>query len=349
MMKQVRHGYLLLGVCDCVCGPIIGCVWSHHWVCVVHHQSSTINHQALTSFVHTSGEDQEETGWKYIHGDVFRFPPHLNLFCAAIGTGTQIFVMALCIFALGLLQTFHPTNRGALLAACVVLYALTAGTCCHGKKMANARAQMQGHVTHHCHTSLTTTTGVAGYVAGASYKVMGGTNWVRNVLLTCVLFCGPMLVMFSFLNTVAFAYGSTQALPWQTIVIIILLWALVTFPLTVLGGIAGISGHLGQICCMCCCHTPRPLLAQAKTPRQSLMHHAEQPSIPVRSLHCPGIVPHHHRWLWPGFCHLVPSTSSCTTSLRACGATRTMWVPYTPFCSSCLSFCSSSRRLSLLP
>lgn len=82
-------------------------------------------------------------------------------------------------------------------------------------------------------------TGVAGYVAGASYKVMGGTNWVRNVLLTCVLFCGPMLVMFSFLNTVAFAYGSTQALPWQTIVIIILLWALVTFPLTVLGGIAG--------------------------------------------------------------------------------------------------------------
>ena len=34
-------------------------------------------------------DDQEETGWKYIHGDVFRFPPHKNLFCAFIGTGAQ--------------------------------------------------------------------------------------------------------------------------------------------------------------------------------------------------------------------------------------------------------------------
>ena len=29
-------------------------------------------------------------GWKYIHGDVFRFPPYLNLFCAVVGTGTQV-------------------------------------------------------------------------------------------------------------------------------------------------------------------------------------------------------------------------------------------------------------------
>ena len=24
------------------------------------------------------GEEQEETGWKYLHGDVFRFPPHVR-------------------------------------------------------------------------------------------------------------------------------------------------------------------------------------------------------------------------------------------------------------------------------
>ena len=66
-------------------------------------------------------------GWKYIHGDVFRFPPHLNLFCAVVGTGTQILVLAFAIFALSLLGTYHPYNRGALLTSCVVLYALTAG------------------------------------------------------------------------------------------------------------------------------------------------------------------------------------------------------------------------------
>ncbi len=43
-------------------------------------------------------DDNEETGWKYIHGDVFRFPPHKNVFCAFVGTGAQ--VKAFCTFDL---------------------------------------------------------------------------------------------------------------------------------------------------------------------------------------------------------------------------------------------------------
>ena len=35
--------------------------------------------------------------------------------------------MSLCIFALALAGVFYPYNRGGMLAACVVLYALTAG------------------------------------------------------------------------------------------------------------------------------------------------------------------------------------------------------------------------------
>ncbi len=35
-------------------------------------------------------DDSDETGWKYIHGDVFRFPPHKNLFCAFVGSGAQV-------------------------------------------------------------------------------------------------------------------------------------------------------------------------------------------------------------------------------------------------------------------
>jgi hypothetical protein len=124
-----------------------------------------------------------------------------------IGVGTQMMAMALSIFALALIGVFYPYNRGALLSACVVLYALTAG--------------------------------IAGYVSGSYFKMLGGNNWVSNVLLTAVLFCGPLLATFSFLNTVAIVYGSSAALPFGTICIIIVIWALVTFPLTVLGGIAG--------------------------------------------------------------------------------------------------------------
>ena len=74
-------------------------------------------------------------------------------------------------------------------------------------------------------------------MSGVWYKMLGGANWVSNVLLTAALFLGPLLGVFSVLNTIAWVQGSTQALPFGTICIIIVVWALVTFPLTVLGGI----------------------------------------------------------------------------------------------------------------
>ncbi|KAE8684681.1 Transmembrane 9 superfamily member 2 [Hibiscus syriacus] len=117
-------------------------------------------------------DDQEESGWKYIHVGVF-----------------------------------YPYNRGALFTALVVIYALTSG--------------------------------IAGYTAATFYGQLEGTNWVRNLLLTGSLFCGPLFVTFCFLNTVAIAYKATAALPFGTIVVILLIWALVTSPLLVIGGIAG--------------------------------------------------------------------------------------------------------------
>ncbi|KAJ6707303.1 TRANSMEMBRANE 9 SUPERFAMILY PROTEIN [Salix viminalis] len=129
-----------------------------------------------------SAEDQEETGWKYIHGDVFRYPKYKSVLAAAVGSGTQLFTLTIFIFLLALVGVFYPYNRGALFTALVVIYALTAG--------------------------------IAGYTAASFFCQLEGTNWVRNLLLT-------------------------GALPFGTIVVIFLIWALVTTPLLVLGGIAG--------------------------------------------------------------------------------------------------------------
>ncbi|KAG5531885.1 hypothetical protein RHGRI_026482 [Rhododendron griersonianum] len=152
-------------------------------------------------------DDQEETGWKYIHGDVFRFPKHKSLFSAALGSGTQLFTLTVFIFLLALVGVFYPYNRGAVFTALVVIYACTSG--------------------------------IAGYTATSYYFQLEGTNWVRNLVLTGCLFCGPLFLTFCFLNTVAISYSSTAALPFGTIVVIVLIWALVTSPLLVLGGIAG--------------------------------------------------------------------------------------------------------------
>ncbi|CAA7401327.1 unnamed protein product [Spirodela intermedia] len=154
-----------------------------------------------------AADDQEETGWKYIHGDVFRFPQNKSLFAACLGSGTQLFTLTIFIFILALVGVFYPYNRGALFTALVVIYALTSG--------------------------------IAGYTATSFYCQLEGTNWVRNLLLTGCLFCGPLFLTFCFLNTVAIAYSATAALPFGTIVVIVLIWTLVTSPLLVLGGIAG--------------------------------------------------------------------------------------------------------------
>ncbi|XP_020100304.1 transmembrane 9 superfamily member 3-like [Ananas comosus] len=154
-----------------------------------------------------SVDDQEESGWKYIHGDVFRFPNNKSLIAACLGSGTQLFALAIFIFILSLVGVFYPYNRGALFTALVVIYALTSG--------------------------------IAGYSSTSFYCQLEGTNWVRNLLLTGCLFCGPLFLTFCFLNTVAIVYSATAALPFGTIVVIFLIWTLVTAPLLVLGGIAG--------------------------------------------------------------------------------------------------------------
>jgi hypothetical protein len=69
---------------------------------------------------------------------------------------------------------FYPHNRGALFSALIFLYALTAG--------------------------------VAGYVASSYYRQFEGEKWVPAIVATVGVYCGPMVGVFMFLNTVAIAY-----------------------------------------------------------------------------------------------------------------------------------------------
>ncbi|ETO30303.1 EMP/nonaspanin domain family protein [Reticulomyxa filosa] len=57
--------------------------------------------------------------------------------------------------------------------------------------------------------------------------------------LTASLFAGPFLLVFSVINSVAVYYESAIALPFATILAIVLLWAFVTFPLTAFGAYRG--------------------------------------------------------------------------------------------------------------
>lgn len=99
----------------------------------------------------------------------------------------------------------------------------------------------------HRHGSLNTaafllyalTSCVAGYVSARTYKQMNGEKWVWNVNLTACLYTVPFFLTWSILNSVAWIYGSTQALPATTVIVLGLVWLVIGYPLTIIGGILG--------------------------------------------------------------------------------------------------------------
>ncbi|KAI3778727.1 hypothetical protein L2E82_08110 [Cichorium intybus] len=152
-------------------------------------------------------DNQEETGWKNIHGDVFRFPQHKSLFAAALGVGSQLLVLIVAILALGLLGFFQPCIRGVLWNALIIVYAVTSV--------------------------------VSGYTSVSFYSQLEGTNWMKNLFLTGGLYFGPLFLTFTFLDIVAMFYGTTTALPLKAIVMLSLLWTFLATPLLFLGGLIG--------------------------------------------------------------------------------------------------------------
>ena len=63
-----------------------------------------------------------ETGWKLVHGDVFRPPQQPMLLAVLVGTGVQTFAMAVITMIFAVLGFLSPANRGGLLTAMVVLF-----------------------------------------------------------------------------------------------------------------------------------------------------------------------------------------------------------------------------------
>ncbi|XP_027095606.1 transmembrane 9 superfamily member 2 isoform X1 [Coffea arabica] len=154
-----------------------------------------------------SARDHEETGWKILHADVFRYPKYKSLFAAAIGSGTQLLILSMLILVLGLTGLFHPYDRGVYKTALIISYAITCG--------------------------------VAGFFAVSFYHQLEGTDWMRNVFLTGCIFGGPLFLSFCVLNAVATIYGLTVALPIGGIVVIFLLWMCLALPLLLLGAFFG--------------------------------------------------------------------------------------------------------------
>lgn len=148
----------------------------------------------------------EETGWKLVHGDVFRPPPALELLAALVGTGVQLALLVVCVILVTIAGTLF-VERGTIVTVFIVAYALTSF--------------------------------VGGYVSGGFYARNDGRAWIQAMLATATVLPLSVFLIAAVLNTIAIFYQSLAAVPFGSIVIVLLIWGFVSLPLCLLGTVVG--------------------------------------------------------------------------------------------------------------
>ncbi|OVF07787.1 hypothetical protein A9F13_11g01287 [Clavispora lusitaniae] len=146
-----------------------------------------------------------DSGWKLVYGDVFRSPPNRMLLSILVGSGVQLFCMALVTIIFALLGLLSPSNRGALSTFMFIFYILFSV--------------------------------ISSYVSGYIYRFFGGEDWKTNMILTPILVPGIMFLGFIFLNFFLIYANSSGAIPVGTMAAIILIWFAISVPLSIVGSL----------------------------------------------------------------------------------------------------------------
>ena len=150
---------------------------------------------------------QEDSGWKLVHGDVFRTPSRPLLLSVFVGNGAQLFVMTGCTIVFALLGFLSPSNRGSLGTIMIILYTILGS--------------------------------VGGYTSSRTYKAWQGDNWKMNIALTPLLVPGIIFSAFFLLNLFLWAQASSGAVPFTTMLVLVGIWFIISIPLSFAGSWLG--------------------------------------------------------------------------------------------------------------
>lgn len=152
---------------------------------------------------------QEDYGWKLVHGEVFRAPQRPMVLSVSIGNGVHLLCMVVVTLIFALFGFLSPSNRGSL--ATVLLLCWTIFGC------------------------------ISGYISARVYTSLGGEQWKPNLVLTAVLFPSIVFTLIGMLNLFLIFAGGSGAVPFGTILAVLLLWFLISVPLSVAGYFYGMK------------------------------------------------------------------------------------------------------------
>ncbi|KAK5653890.1 hypothetical protein OQA88_7815 [Cercophora sp. LCS_1] len=146
---------------------------------------------------------EDTTGWKMLHGDVFRTPKNGHILAPLVGSGMQLLFMAIGLVLLSAFGILNPSFRGGFISFAVGLF-IFAGL-------------------------------FSGYFSSRVFKTFGGNDWRRNAAITALLFPGLLFSAVFILNLFVWAQASSTAIPFGTLVAIVVLWLCVQVPLVYVG------------------------------------------------------------------------------------------------------------------
>ena len=150
---------------------------------------------------------QEDSGWKLVHGDVMRTPKNPLLLSIFLGNGAQLFFMTGITLIFALFGFLSPSNRGSLSSAMFLLCTIFGF--------------------------------VGGFVSARVYKTLGGDAWKLNIVLTPLLVPGFVFGTFFLLNFFVWFKGSSGAVPFTTMLVVLAIWFVISVPLSFAGSWVG--------------------------------------------------------------------------------------------------------------
>lgn len=149
------------------------------------------------------GAEEDSTGWKLVHGDVFRAPKHSNLLTPVIGSGIQVLVMIVLSLLFSALGFLNPSYRGGLLTNALFYYAF-------------------GGL-------------FAGYASTRLYMMLQGPSWKSNALVTATLLPATMFALMFILNCFVWAKHSSSAIPFGSFFALFAIYLFIALPLVFVG------------------------------------------------------------------------------------------------------------------
>ena len=137
-------------------------------------------------------EEIEQTGWKLLHGDVFRAPQRSHWFAVFAGSGVQMLALMGIVSLFSVLGMLAPPNRGSMLTATVILYVLLGF--------------------------------VAGYISAKLYRQFNGLRTLRMMSLGLILVPGSILALFFLANVILWQHRSSAGLSAWMVLAAVGLW-----------------------------------------------------------------------------------------------------------------------------